>query len=36
MQQLESDVKRAFEGLNDDLKEIYNGLNKYSRAMEKV
>ncbi|KAI9725884.1 MAG: hypothetical protein M1834_009472 [Cirrosporium novae-zelandiae] len=33
---LQNPVKKSFETTNDDLKEVYNSLNKYSKAIDKV
>jgi len=35
MAKLQNPVKTSFEKVNDDLKEIHSGLNKYSKALEK-
>ncbi|KAI9720284.1 MAG: hypothetical protein M1828_005747 [Chrysothrix sp. TS-e1954] len=35
LEQLESTVRTSYDKINDDLKDIYNGLNKFSRAVEK-
>ena len=36
LKRLEPTVKKSFDKVNDDLKEIYNALGKYSKAVEKV
>ena len=33
---LQNPVKQSFDGVNNDLKEVYKGLNNYSKAMDKV
>jgi E3 ubiquitin-protein transferase RMND5 len=33
---LQNPVKAAFDATNDSLKETYSGLNKYSKALDKV
>lgn len=33
---LQSPVKRSFDAVNDDLKAVHSGLNKYAKALEKV
>jgi hypothetical protein len=33
---LQNPVKQSFDRVNDDLKKIHSGLNKYSKALDKV
>jgi len=33
---LQNPVKTSFDAINDDLKETYSGLNKYTKALDKV
>lgn len=36
MANLTTSVKKSFEKVNGDLKEVYSALNKYSKALDKV
>lgn len=33
---LQNPITQSLDKLNDDLKDVYTGLNKYGRALEKV
>lgn len=33
---LQNPVKQSFENINSDLKEVYKGLNSYTKALDKV
>src|SRR3954462_15824869 len=33
---LQQPVKKGFDAVNDDLKEVYSALGKYSKALDKV
>ena len=36
MAKLQNPVKSSFDSVNDNLKEVHSGLNKYTKALDKV